>query len=857
VGAAAASRFVNARRTAVITGAGALSPLGHGVEALWDGLLAGRVGLAPIRGFDTTGCTNTIAGEVKGFVPEEMLSSDEARRLDRASQFALVAVREALAESRLDLSHVDRTRVGVILATTLGGMLIGEAYQRRQRTGAPFDVRQLLHVPYYAVAARLARELGVRGPVVSPSIACASGTHAIGLGLELIRHGHGDVFVVGGVETLCPFVVNGFNCLRATAAEAARPFDARRDGLLLGEGAAVLVVEAAEHAAARGVRAGVEVAGAALSGDAAHITAPARDGAGAARAMRGALGDAGISADAVDFISAHGTGTVYNDAMEVAAITSVLGARARRVPVNSIKGAIGHTLGAAGTFEAIMSARVIETGVIPPTVNCEEIDPACHLDIVRGEPRHLRVHTVLSTSSAFAGNNAAIVLRRQRPATGDGRPSTTSTSMSTPASSVAADGRATEPTDTKVAITGIGVVTPLGSSLAEITGRFAQGEAPSPGPQRGGAGMAMAAVPLDGVSAAQRSRVGRLDRFCQLLFAASHRAVDAARLVIDPDNSGRIGLSFGTALGCLLTNAEYDARMVEAGPGAASPRLFAYTVSSAAGGEVSIALGIKGPNVTAHMGFAAGLGAVGYGVDLIQLGKADVVLAAGADALGPALAHALRDMRLLKGPEATRPFRDATPGLHPGEAAVVVVLEAREHAQRRGAHVLCEVEGYAAGFEPTLTRPDRRADGITATLRRALARCGRPPDTAAVLASAHGTPLDEVERSAITEAFGSGPLLLAPKAVFGETFGASGALALALGAGVFDTPPAAFADGVALGVDGSARSGAEARRRLLAADAVLVCSLCYTGNVVALVLSRAAGDTAPAGRRDAGGSGKR
>jgi 3-oxoacyl-[acyl-carrier-protein] synthase II len=840
VGVAAAGHFVNTGRIAVITGSGALSPLGCGVGAFWDGLLAGRVGVAPIRGFDTTGCTNAIAGEVKGFVPEEALSPDEARRLDRASQFALVAAREALAESRLDLAHVDPTRVGVILATTLGGMLIGEAYQRRRRSAQPFDVRHLLHVPYYAVAARLARELGVRGPVVSPSIACASGTHGIGLALEFIRRGHGDVFVVGGVETLCPFVVNGFNCLRATAAEAARPFDARRDGLLLGEGAAVVVVEAAEHAAARGVCAGIEVAGAGLSGDATHITAPARDGAGAARAMRGALDDAGVSADAVDFISAHGTGTVYNDAMEVAAITSVLGARARQVPVNSIKGAIGHTLGPAGTFEAIMAARVMQTALIPPTVNCEEIDPACHLDIVRGEPRRLPVHTVLSTSSAFAGNNAAIVLRGLR------SPAATSTwggGMHAPA---------TQPVGTKVAITGIGVVTPLGSSLAAITGRFARGGRPSAG--RDGAGARVAAIPLDGVPEDRRSRVGRLDRFCQLLFAASYLAVDAAGLVIDPDDSARIVLSFGTGLGCLLTNAEYDARMVDAGPGSASPRLFAYTVSSAAAGEVSIALGITGPNVTAHMGLAAGLGAVGYGVDLIQLGKADVVLAAGADATGPALEDALRDMNLLKGLEAATPFRDATPGLHPAEAAVVVVLEAREHAARRGAHVLCEVEGYAAGFEPTLTRPDRCAGGITATLRRTLARCGRPPDTvAAVLASAHGTPLDELERSAIAEACGSGPLLLAPKAVFGETFGASGALALALGAGMFDALPS-FADGVALGVDGSDRTGAEARRCLLAADAVLVCSLCYTGNVVALVLSRAADDTAPADRRDAGGS---
>jgi 3-oxoacyl-[acyl-carrier-protein] synthase II len=323
-----------------------------------------------------------------------------------------VAAREALREARLDLARLDRSRVGVILATTLGGMLIGEAYQRSQHAGRAFPFRQLLHMPYYATATRLARELGVRGPVVSPSIACASGTHAVGLALEWIRRGQADVFIVGGAETICEFVVSGFNCLRATTAGRVRPFDARRDGLLLGEGAAILVVESLAHAQARAARTAIAVAGTGLAGDAVHMTAPARDGAGAVRAMRAALTDADVAAGAVDFISAHGTGTPYNDAMEMAAFATVFGERSARIPVNSIKGAIGHTLGAAGSFEAIMCVRILQEGRIPPTVNCEELDPACSLDIVRGAPRQAAVRTALSTSSAFAGNNAAIVLKR-------------------------------------------------------------------------------------------------------------------------------------------------------------------------------------------------------------------------------------------------------------------------------------------------------------------------------------------------------------------------------------------------------------------------------------------------------------
>lgn len=397
---------------AVVTGCGALSPLGCGVPAFWSGLLAGRSGLAPMLVADDGGSVRVLAGEVKDFAPERDLAADEVQRLDRITQYALVAAREALNDAALDLTSVDRTRVGVILATTVGGMLIGESYQHAKHDGRSFDARQLLHHPYYAVAMRLARELGVRGPVVSPSIACASGTQAVGLALEFIRRGQGDVFIVGGAETICAFVTHGFNCLRATTTDMVRPFDARRDGLALGEGAAVLVVESLAHAQARGARVDIEVAGTGLSSDATHMTAPARDGSGAARAMRAALADAAIEPSAIDCISAHGTGTVYNDAMEIVAITAVFGENAARIPVNGIKGAIGHTLGAAGSFEAIMSAQILRTGVIPPTANCEQLDPGCPLDIVRGAPRRLAARTVLSTSSAFAGNNASIVLRR-------------------------------------------------------------------------------------------------------------------------------------------------------------------------------------------------------------------------------------------------------------------------------------------------------------------------------------------------------------------------------------------------------------------------------------------------------------
>src|SRR5215470_13468360 len=273
-----------------------------------------------------------------------------------------------------------------------------------------------------------------------------------------------------------------------------------------------------------------------------------------------------------------------------------------------------------------------------------------------------------------------------------------------------------------VVITGLGVVSPLGHSVAELTRRLLAGERAVTGPD---GGVLIDPLPLDAIPADVRARLGRADRFCRLFLAAGFLAVDDAALNLDGADAERVGLSFGTGFGCLLSDAEFYAKVVEQGPAAASPRVFAYTVSSAAAGEVSIALGIHGPNTTSHMGLAAGLGAIGYGVDLIELGKADVVLAGGGDANGPALVEALRAMRLLKDAAAARPFHDAMPGVWPSEGVAVVVLEREDHARARGARLLARADAYAAGFEPTLTSRAPQHAGVVAALRRALAAARR------------------------------------------------------------------------------------------------------------------------------------
>jgi 3-oxoacyl-(acyl-carrier-protein) synthase len=364
-----------------------------------------------------------------------------------------------------------------------------------------------------------------------------------------------------------------------------------------------------------------------------------------------------------------------------------------------------------------------------------------------------------------------------------------------------------------VVITGLGVVSPLGHCVAELTRRVAAGERAASGPD---GGVLIDPLPLDAVPAELRGRLGRTDRICRLFLAASFLALDDAALALPEADAERVGLSFGTGLGCLLSDAEFYAKVVEQGVAAASPRVFAYTVSSAAAGEVSIALGVHGPNATMHSGLAAGLAAIGYGADLIRMNKADVVLAGGADANGPALIEALRDMALLKNGAAARPWRDSSAGIWPAEGSAVAVLESAEHARARGARRRARIESYALGFEPTLASHAPRPDGVSSTLRRALSTTGRTlAKIDAVVTSAHGTPLDACERAAVREVLGANaePLLLAPKQALGESFAASGALGVALAAGMLDQPAAQI-------------------------DAALISALCYSGSVAAMIIGR-------------------
>jgi 3-oxoacyl-[acyl-carrier-protein] synthase II len=387
-----------------VTGAGVVSPIGQDLDAFWAGLVTGVAGITEIERFPVSDLRVTRGGEVKklGRLPDE-----DERRLPpcRASRFLVHAAREALVQSGLLGARPDPARVGVVVGTALGG--IDDADRAvRGRGGLSALCGSLYDGPTW----NLAGWLGSTGPVLTVSTACASGASAVGVGADLLRAGRADVVLAGGVDVLCRFVQRGFNVLRSLTRDRVRPFDRRRSGILLGEGAGLLVLERVPAAAARGATPLGLVLGQASTADGSHITSPDPEGRGLELAIRLALTEAGVRPEALDFVSAHGTGTPANDRVETEVLRRVLGRRAHAIPVNSIKAHLGHTMGAAATLEAIMCLLAGRHGQVPPTLNYEEPDPACDLDWVPEGARRYRPHLSLSTSLGFGGCNAALVL---------------------------------------------------------------------------------------------------------------------------------------------------------------------------------------------------------------------------------------------------------------------------------------------------------------------------------------------------------------------------------------------------------------------------------------------------------------
>lgn len=409
------------RTRVVITGMGAVSPLGLDVESTWENIVKGKSGVGPVTHFDASEHKTRVAAEVKGFNPTEIFGRKEARRMDRFTQFAMYAGLQALEDSGLKITDDNRHRIGALIGTGIGGIgtLIEQAEVLRIKGPSrisPFLVPMML--PDTA-GGMLAIKLGIHAINIAVVTACATGTNAIGEATEMIRRGQADVMFAGsGEAAIVPLAMAGMSALTAMTTRnddpehASRPFDKGRDGFVMGEGSAVLVLESMEHAQARGANILAEVTGYGSTNDAYHITAPAAEGAGAVQCMKQALGNAQLKPSQVNYINAHGTSTYMNDKNETAAIKTVFGEDAYNIPISSTKSMIGHLLGASGALEAFFCVKVLQDQILPPTTNYETPDPECDLDYVPNEARKANVNTVLSNSFGFGGHNATIVLQK-------------------------------------------------------------------------------------------------------------------------------------------------------------------------------------------------------------------------------------------------------------------------------------------------------------------------------------------------------------------------------------------------------------------------------------------------------------
>ena len=409
------------KKRVVVTGLGCVSPVGNNVADTWSALIAGKSGAAPITHFDASRHKTKFAAEVKGFDGPSMFGAREARKMDRFVQFATAATLEALAQAKFTVDESNRDRVGILIGSGIGGIntMLEEVETLRERGPdrvSPFLIPMMISD---SAAGMIAIRVGARGPNMSLATACATGTNAVGEAAEMIRRGAADVMIAGAAEaSIVSVAIAGMNVMGALSTrndapeKASRPFDKDRDGFLMGEGGAILILESLEHAQARGADILCEFSGYGTSDDAHHISAPAEDGAGAALSMRLALENAGLGVTDIGYINAHGTSTTLNDKGETAAIKTVFGEQAYKIPVSSTKSMTGHLLGASGTLEAVVCAQIIRENILPPTINYETPDPVCDLDYVPNQARTASPKHVMSNSFGFGGHNATLILSR-------------------------------------------------------------------------------------------------------------------------------------------------------------------------------------------------------------------------------------------------------------------------------------------------------------------------------------------------------------------------------------------------------------------------------------------------------------
>ncbi|UCR88465.1 beta-ketoacyl-[acyl-carrier-protein] synthase family protein [Mycetocola spongiae] len=742
----------------VVTGLGLRSAAGMNLAESRETIFAGVSNIGPTDIVPTDQLISGMSGQVRGMVEEGEPSSSRGY-LDRCNRLALAGAVEALEGSGLDRASLDPTRIGLSVGTALGGARSGESFHRQWIEGGLRRANGglLRQYPLHAVADFLAAELELSGPRSVQSNACAAGTVAIGYGVELLLSGQADVMVAGGVDPLAYFSFGGFSCLGALDPEHCAPYS-RSSGLNLGEGSGFLILEREEDALARGAKIHAVVAGYGLSADAHHATAPDITGRGAVRAMTSAANMAGITLDDIDYINGHGTGTPANDAAETRVarqfVEGALG-NARMLPISSTKSMVGHTLGAAGAIEAVITVLALENGELPPTRIADPADVPADLDIVtEGRPADIR--NAFSNSFAFGGNNASLLLQRYRP-------------LEEPSAPIE---------DIPVVITGIGAIAGSAATTEDVREALssatpAYGEMTVDVEEYGH--LPVAEIPEGnlkrGINPAQLRRMDTLGR---------RAAVATAQLIrergLTREQLAETGLIFATGIGPLSTVEAFERDLILNGTG--NTRLFPNTVMNAAGGHVALLNKIQGPTATICCGNTGGITALHFAESLIRRGRAERIIVLSADEAPRAMLAGYARIPGYLARSVSAPFTGQ--GRLIGGAAVAILLE-REDLVEPDA-VRGRISGYGlTGDTSGHGRIAQDPTGWSRSFELGMAEAGITPEAVdVVIASACGLPkIDDVESAALTRAgLGDRPLL-APKGIVGDAGASAGLLGVA------------------------------------------------------------------------------
>lgn len=736
-----------------ITGVAVSCALGDGTEQVWKAIRDGQSGIKLTERLDVSTLSCRYSGEMTDVpsVPEHgdalTWGAGEAwkrprGRLDRATRLALSAAYEAIASAQLPVPEYDPYRVGVALGTSVGGLAEGERFHWELLAGGVAATRRdhLLVYPLYTSADAVSVAFGLKGPKVVISNACAAGANSIGWAVDAIRGGRADAMIAGGVDVLDILSLAGFDSLKALDPLPCAPYS-RSTGLNIGEGAAVLVLEAESAMLRRGGRALGYVHGYALSSDAHHATAPDPAGSGARRAMSRALAQSGLTPADIDYVNGHGTGTPANDSAETKAVDALCEGIAAP-PMSSTKSQIGHTLGAAGAIEAAISVLALRDGVLPPTINVA--DPtALSRDVVPNTSRPAELDTIVSNSFAFGGNNCALVLGRD--------PS-----------------RPAQWLDRRVVITGAGVVSPLGVGRPEFLAATRAGTVAIGGNGATDTSLSNTHLTAEVADALFRRHIDpayarRLDQLGRLVMASTRLALRDSGYAISRSTSEQVGMVFGTFTGPLETVEQLTETIGTLGPHRVNPRLFPNSVMNAAAGHACLSLQLRGPLSTLATGCASGLAGLGYAAELVRRGAAEGMLAVSADELTPLLHLGFDRLGLLAG-DQVRPYDRSAGGAALGPGGVALVVESAESALARGATILAEVVGQAVtsdAYRVAGNAPDGLAWGES--FRRAVDDAGlRPADIGTIYGDARGTAaLDLAEARAIADVWQPGDIRIA------------------------------------------------------------------------------------------------